>query len=253
MSQFNDTVTKTQKWVKLHSPEILVATGVIGSVSTVYLGSRAGTRAAAALEKARFESDDELTKVDEVKVAWKYYVPPTLASATTIFSILTLYKVSADRAAAAAAVLATTQQGLTAYQDKVRELLGEEKEQEIREKIVEDEIEKNPPADNLILINDDQVLIHDRYSGRYFRGSVEEIKSAVNAVNREVNRMGYATLSDFYDLIGIGTGNHSDNVGWSANDELFDVHFTAAMGPHNKPVLDMVFTVTPVSNFIAPW
>lgn len=252
MSQFNDTVTKSQKWLKQHSPEVLVAAGVIGSVSTIYLGARAGTNAAAALEKARFESDDELTTIQEIKVAWKYYIPPTLASAGTIFSILALYKVSADRAAAAAAVLATTQQGLVAYQNKVRELLGEEKEQEIREKVVEDEIRKNPPADNIVLVSTDDVLIHDRYSGHYFRSTVEDVKSVVNTINRQINIYGYCELSEFYDLIGAPVTQHSDNVGWN-NEELLDVTFVPTMGPHNRPILSMEFTVTPISNYLHVW
>ena len=243
------TAHDSKKWLDAHTAEIALCTGIAGSVSTVYLAAKGGVKAADALAQARFENDGELKTSEEIKVAWKYYVPAAASSALTVSSIVILYRVGASQAAASAAALAAAQQTFITYQDKVREKLGEEKEEEIRSEIAKDKLKENPPGDDVIVIASQDSLFLDAYSGRYFYSDYETVREAINEVNQEINRNSYAALNEYYEMLGLDPVQYGDEVGWNHDTGLLNAVFTPIRGPKNKPALSVVYDVAPVKGF----
>jgi hypothetical protein len=90
-------------------------------------------------------------------------------------------------------------------------------------------------------------LCLEPYSGRYFQSDMEALKAAQNALNYQVLNSYYASLSDFYDLIGLDRTKLSDEVGWNS-DELMELTFSSCLAD-GKPCLVMDFHVKPIRDY----
>ncbi len=114
--------------------------------------------------------------------------------------------------------------------------MGEKKELEVRDEIVQDRITANPPSSGLVVAAAGEVLCYEFFTGRYFISSMEALKQAKNEVNAKLLRNDTACLSDFYDLIGLENTSGSWFNGW-ASDKLMDLEFSAALSPEGKPCI----------------
>ena len=88
MSQIANIADKAQHLVKAKSPQILTALAVAGLVGTVVLAVKATPKATEDLYEAKHEKGEELTAVETVQVAWKYYIPATATGLVAIGCIV---------------------------------------------------------------------------------------------------------------------------------------------------------------------
>jgi hypothetical protein len=65
---------------------------------------------------------------------------------------------------------------------------------------------------------------------------MEELKRAVNEVNREALNSDFARLDDFYYEVGLPTTTSSGHVGWY-NHTSMDLRFSSVLTPDGRPVL----------------
>ncbi len=133
------------------------------------------------------------------------------------------------------------------YKTKVVEKIGAKKEQTIRDEVAQDQV-TNKPMDRTIIVESGEVPCMEAYTGRYFSSSMETIKQAVNNLNYMVNNNFYASLTDFYNMLGLPRTEISDEVGWNS-DKLMDISFSTAMDKSGKPVLVMSYHVVPIRNY----
>jgi hypothetical protein len=101
--------------------------------------------------------------------------------------------------------------------------------------------------ENFIILGS-EVLFFDSMSGRFFISEVEKINKAVNEINAQVNKYYSASLSDFYDKIGLDTTEFSNSVGWNT-DELLEVSFIATLLSNNKPAIQISYNKNPISGY----
>jgi hypothetical protein len=99
-----------------------------------------------------------------------------------------------------------------------------------------------------VIIGNGNVLCFDAYSGRYFESSVETIRQAVNTTNSYILDHQYASLSHFYDEIGLPPNGISDEIGWKS-DDLIDVTFSTVLAPDKRPCLCMDFACRPIPEY----
>ena len=85
-------------------------------------------------------------------------------------------------------------------------------------------------------------------AGRYFQSSVEEIKRAENKVNHDLINFMHASLSEFYDEIGLPPTSYSDSVGWNANHRI-EVTFSTTMSSNNQPCIAIDFVHPPTMEY----
>ena len=57
-------------------------------------------------------------------------------------------------------------------------------------------------------------LFYDTFSGRYFRSSVESIRTAENEMNRAAACGEFVSLNTFYDTLGLDSIKFGDDFGW---------------------------------------
>jgi hypothetical protein len=92
------------------------------------------------------------------------------------------------------------------------------------------------------------VLCYDNISGRYFQSSMEELRQAENKVNYELVHHNQASLSFFYDQVGLPPTRHSDEVGWNSNN-LLEINYSTQMSTDNRPCIVVDFVVGPITGY----
>lgn len=241
-----------------NSPVLLTAIGVAGTIGTVVLVHRAATRAEIwrrneinARNEASFKGAElhAITKKEHVQNTWKLYIPTGLSGTATVGAIVMANHIGTKRAAALAAAYTISEKAYVEYREKVIERIGEKEEGKVRNEIAQDRVRKMPPTEgNVLMVAGGDHLFIEMYTGRYFRSDIETIRKAVNEVNYKINTHGYASVSDFYDLIGLAHTGVSDEMGWTS-DKLMDVNYDAVLSEDGQPCVAINFMTGPVRDF----
>jgi Family of unknown function (DUF6353) len=242
-----------------NSTTILSGVAVGGTAITAYLTGRATVKATRIIDREQqlvgaekeveSRQTKELTRFDKVKLVWRHYIPPFVSGVTTITCIIVANKIASKKIAALAISSALSERALQEYKAKVIEKLGEKKDQEIRDDVARDRVKNQPvQSGEVILVGTGEVLFFDMTSGRYFQSTVEEVKKAVNRTNHDLNNQMYASLSQFYEEIGLPPTTYSDMVGWNANT-LMDVEISATKSSDDRPCLAIDFVPAPFAEY----
>lgn len=236
-----------ERFVSKRSPEILMGVGIAGMITTTILAIKATPKAIELINDEKEARDEEkLPPVDVVKTCWKCYVPTVVTGAASIACIVGSHSVSARRMAALTAAYQISETALTEYQDKVKETIGEKKEQTIREKIDKDHIDQNPVVDKDVIITENgNTLCYDSFTGRYFRSDIDKIKRAVNELNRRMTYDVYVSLNEFYDELDLAHSVVGDDIGWNLDGGLIEVDFSSQLTEDDEPCLVVSFHTRP--------
>ena len=227
---------------------------MLGTTGTAILAGRGGFKAAKLIDaedrRVYMEQDGHggLDTVDKVKIAWPLFLPAAGMGTVTIVSIIMAHRVSSSQLAAMATLYAATDDRFKEYREQVVEKFGPTKEQRVHDDAVQEHINKNP-HNEVFVIGSGEVLCLDRFSGRYFRSSVDRIKKAENALNHSITLYDYADLSSFYLDIGLPRTGYSDNMGWNSANPL-DVRYSTGMSADDsQPCIAIDFVSHPRTDF----
>lgn len=254
---FGDIAKRLGKLAVDNSPAILTAIGATGVLTTAYLAGSASFKAAEILKeeeerKAQLVPEDgPLDNREKFEAVWKLYIPAASCAVLTMSAIIMANRIGARRTAAFVSAYSLSEKAFDEYKKKVREKVGPKKEGEIRDEIAQDRISANPPPPTreIIIAGGGDVLCHDLRSGRYFKSDMETLKRAQNNVNYRVVNYSYASLSDFYDEIGLPRTEDSEEVGWTT-DELLELLFSTALTEDGRPCIAFSFSMTkPIRGF----
>lgn len=246
---FNDISEKMSK----HSPEILVGVGIAGMFSTVVMSVKATPKVYSMIEKEkevrRLEEKPELTKVDILKMAWKPYLPAAIMFGCSTACIIGANSVNTKRNAVLSTACHISERALAEYRDKVVEVIGEEKEKEIRDKVSEDRIKKDPVTSNTVILSKGDTLCYDTITGRYFKSDVDKIKKAENELNHILITGDYCSLNEFYDMLDIPATEMGTAVGWNVKNGLVEIYFSAQIADDGQPCVVVNYDIQPTYNF----
>lgn len=209
-----------KKFGSKHAPEILLAVGIGGMVATVVTAVKATPKALKEIEEKKEELEvEELTPVETIKATWKCYVPATITCVASIACLIGGNRVGARRSAALITALNLSQTALSEYKEKIVEVVGDEKAQEIKEKVAKEIIDKHPVSTTPVINADlDEQLFYDYMSGRYFKSNKNKIEAALNKIYGDiVHGADYACLNDFYNELGLPHTGTGDILGWNVD------------------------------------
>lgn len=253
--EFTKLLLSGRQLIKENSSTILTATAVTGTVTTAYLTGKGSFRAAEIIrrreQELRHETGErvEQTNKEIVQLVWTEYIPAVGVGTLTVASIVMANRISAKHAAALATAYGLSERALLEYKTKVVEKLGENKAAVIRDEIAQDRVSNRPVSlKEVIIAGSGEVLCFDAITGRYFMSSVEEIKKAQNTVNYDILNHMYASLSSFYEEIGLPPTSYSDEVGWNSDHPL-EVTFSTTMSSDDRPCVVVDFVTGPVPNY----
>lgn len=239
LAKFAET---TQAFVSKRTPEILTGIGIAGMVTTVVLAVKATPKAMALIEDEKHaQKVRKLSAKDTVKTAWKCYIPAAIMGTASTACLIGATSVSARRTAAIAAAYQLSETALSEYQEKVRETIGEKKEKVVREKIVDDHIEKTPASKSEILVTEKgETLCFDPLTDRYFKSDMDQIRKAENNLNASMLH-GFGctvSLNEFYDELGLNHTDLGDDLGWNT-ENLIKLHISTHLSDDGKPCISV--------------
>lgn len=240
--------------VSKHAPELLTAFGIANMFTGVVLAVRATPKALDILGKAEEEKGGELSKTEIIADTWKVYIPAAAFCLVSVVCFIGSNAVNKNRCAALTAAYTLSETAFREYKDEVREVVGEQKEQEIHTKTVQKKIDRDPVSpekisegEALILPDGERTLCYDAFAGRYFYSDRVKIDKAVNELNHDILTDDFASLNDFYDLVGLERTKMGDMLGWSARGGLFTVNarYSSHLAANGQPCLAVSFNVAP--------
>jgi len=170
MTSVNRSIHKVGFQLKKHSPEILVAAGVVGTVASAVMACKATTKVSAILENAKDQIDQvhemtELVKEHPEEYADKYteedskkdlaiiyaqtgvqfvklYAPAVILGALSITSIVASNNILRKRNMALATAYAAVDRSFKEYRNRVVERFGKEMDRELRYNVKAKEVEE---------------------------------------------------------------------------------------------------------------
>lgn len=253
----SEIIKRAAKLASDNSPVILTSVGVAGVITTAVLTGKATFKAAEVLakEEAALKADAAmghplhvLTNKEKAQIVWREYIPAAGVGAATITAVIMANRIGTRRTAAMAAAFTLTEKAFVEYKDKVVDTIGRTKEQRVRDDVAQQQVTRTPVPSNLVIVSGNEQLCFDSWSGRYFLSTMEELKKAMNDLNHRVLQDMYASLSDFYDLIGLEHTQESDDIGWNV-DKLLDLEFSTCISPDQKPAISISYRVEPIRGF----
>lgn len=227
-----------------HEPELLTGLGITGLIFSTVWGIKATVSAVRAVDKKKKELKvDKLPVKETIKTTWKYYIPVAASVVVSIPCIICSNHIYSKKNAALAAAYTLSETALQQYQDKVTEIVGEKKAQEIHESISSDNVEKTYSSgkNNIVITGDGDSLFYEPLTDRYFKSNWNKIQKVANKLNiQAANDMsGYITLTEWFDELGLPPTDISDELGWSIERHgvggLIDVTPDAHLTEDNVP------------------
>lgn len=263
MNLFKEVTGKAAQFASENATTLLTAGGVVGVVATALLSGRAGYKIAKTEEAKKWdiyddaydhENHEEGIKLTDIVVPKKDIIIavapdliyPMFTGSATIAAIIFSNRISAKEAAALAAAYGLAERNLSDYKAKVQEKLTGQKATQINDDLAQDAVDRTP-GDEKIIVMDGEIIVFDKSGGRYFRSTVEDIKQAVNTVNKEIIDQGFAEASSFYMELGLPETPWSKSVGFDMGNMIELEYSTAMKG--GKPVFVFAFKNLPRTEF----
>src|SRR3954467_11780114 len=260
----NEVKQKAFGFVSANSSALLTAGGVVGTVATAVLTGRAAfkagdiLRAENAKKKTEFLKEesaaiaevpkDMLSKKEKRIAVGPQFIPPVLVGGVTIASIIMANRMSAQKIAALAAAYGLAERNLSEYKEKVAEKLTGPKQQQVDDELAQDRVNKTDGYQSIVIV-EGEVLCFDEPTARYFRSTMENIKSAVNAVNAEILNHDFASAGFFYEEIGLPGTSWTDEIGWN-RDSLVELKYSTVVSPDGRPCIAIDFKIPPRADYI---
>lgn len=249
---------RAEKLVIDNSPAILTALGITGTLTMAYLTGTASIKANNIIKDEQYrlnlntkphEKSHVLDRKEKLQLTWKLYIPTVGTGVLTIACIICANRIGNRRAAALATAYTVSEKAFTEYKEKVVDRFGANKERDVRDSVAQDRVDQNPLGGREVIIaGSGDVLCYDCYTDRYFQSSMEELKKAQNDLNYMLITDTVASLSDFYNKLGLSPTSFSDDVGWTSSN-LLEIDYSTTLSIDGRPCISITFRVEPIRGY----
>lgn len=240
--------------LRKHSPEILVAAGIVGTVTSTVMACKATTKIDTVLKESKDHIDVTKKYVEETGFSEKYteqdykkdltimytqrglqlaklYAPAVILGTVSITAILAGHNILSKRNVALAAAYATVDKGFKEYRGRVIERFGKELDKELKYNIKSKEVEEvkvnEETGKEEIVKKSVNVADPNVYSdyARFFddgcTGWTKDpeynlmfLKDQQRYANDRLKTKGSLFLNEVYDMLGIPRTKAGACVGW---------------------------------------
>jgi hypothetical protein len=243
-----------------NSPTILSGIAIAGVIGTIVLAVKATPKAVVAIDNeegsknvwSEAQADEghiPLTNLETIQAAWKCYIPTAIAGSATIACIIGANKIGMRRNAALIGAYSLVDTAFREYKDEVLAQIGATKERKVHDEIVKRHIDENPPKDTQIIITGggDQ-LCYESLTGRYFKSDAETIRRCENDTNASIFKDMYASLNEFWELLGLASTTLGDEMGFNIEHPL-EIVFTSQLAQDGRPCLAVGYRSLPIREY----
>ena len=224
------------------SPEILVGFGLAGMLTSTVLAVKATPKALDILEE-----EEDLNNFEKVKKTWKCYIPAAVGYCASAACIIAATSTQSKRHAVLAGAYKVSETAFIEYRSKVKEMIGEEKEKEVRDSIAKDRVDDRP-----VFISQGRkggYLCYDMLSGRYFESDIDKIQKVVNEMNYKLLNDNILSLNEFYFELGIKGTSFGSEQGWDISKGMIEVSFSSIISENDEPCIVLHFDNPPQYGF----
>lgn len=249
MKRFASLAGAARKLVVDNSPTILTAVAVAGVATTAIMAVKATPRAIKILEVAQTNNPVLLTPQEKLRLIAPCYIPSSMVGIATMACIIGANSVHTKRQAALISAYSLTEKAFKDYQEKVTDTFGKGKEQKVRDELAQDKVDQQPVVTSEVIITGNgDVLFMDSLSSQYFESTYEKVKRAENELNHKLVSDMYASLNDFYEMLGVQHNDLGEELGWKS-DQLLTIEISATVTRDKKACLVMNYSVRPIRNY----
>lgn len=262
---------KTLNFTNQNSPTILTGLGVAGVFATGLMAYKAGPKAHRILEeyhkdKELIDPNDKETKKIVVKQAAKdlapILLPPILMGVATSACIIGSNRISSKRIAVISAAYSFAEHRLKDYQEKMLEVIGDKKRDQVKDSIAKKHLEQSDINENtnFIITGDGDMPSLDVYSNQKFRSSTEKIEQVINKLSaRMIEEISWGEddvfieLNDLYLALGLESTPYSKDFGWIPEDLVNGrlPIYTSAVLKDGKPYITVEYDdLTPRKEYL---
>ena len=215
------------KFIKTNLPAILTGVSVVSTVGAVYFTYKKAPVISAVI------SDKSLTKGQKFLGVCKAGAIPI---ALTVISggcgvgaqVINAHRlaVSAEQLTAATATAAIATKELKELSEKTKEVVGEEKFEEIKKDIVEDHIKQGTGevvepvrvtnVEHISTPGGGNTLWYDDRHDRWFRTSPANVNAAIKKFNDSLNSYDFSSLSELYCNLGLTAPPSDEHIGYTS-------------------------------------
>lgn len=215
-------------FIKKNASTILTCVGGAGVLATSITAVRTTPKAMRLIEQAKEKKGEDLTKIEVIKAAGYVYIPSMLIGVSTIACIFGANILNKRNQAALMSAYALLNNSYKEYQNKVKEIYGEEAHRSIKDSIALEKLDEVHVSGGYLGTNCDLSLeadtgelktFYDEHSGRYFEATIEHVMNAEYHLNRNYILRGYSYLNEFYEFLGLKETDYGSVLGWAPNDD----------------------------------
>lgn len=272
-----NALSTVSKSIDKHSPQILMCVGGSCFVGSVIFAVKSTPKAISLIDNAVYEkyqisqnqeisydewlrkdSDkseyfdirvEKLTTREIIVSTWKCYIPTAALAVIGVTCFVASARISSARNLALASAASVAEKYLERYQEKVVDILGEDKANEIRDDVSKSDFENfTVDKSEIVRTGNGEDLFFDPLIGRLFYSDIETVRGAINDFNKDLIGGVYCDLNDWYYYLGLPSVTIGEDLGWSS-DKLLDIRFTGTVASNNKPAIVLDYVVRPTTNY----
>ena len=252
---------KMERLITNNSPIVLTAVGVVGIFGTAYTMHKATTKANLKIDDFIYTTNvnrpahenelkrEELTKVNLFRLTWREYAPVVVVTSISVAAVIGAQYINTKRAAALAAGYMVLESKHEEYKEKVEELFGVKKAQDVDSAVNKGLIQR--AGDKQVTVHTGDVLCIDTITGQPFSSNVEELRRAENSINSKILHGETPSVTEFYAELegsGLKATRLTDAVGW--NDEhMCELKLESELDTNGLAYLVVNFRVLPIVHF----
>lgn len=253
-----EVVNSVRVFEKRNRAELLTIGSVVTLWGGIYYAYKAGPKAEKFLAEKRKDreyvdpNDKKAIRavtLETIRGMFPIVSVPIMLGGISTACCIGSHAVSSRKIATLSAAYTLTNTALREHKDKVREVLGEAKAQQVREAISKDHLEKSelPVEEKDIQVTGlGNVLCYDEYTDRYFYASAESIGNAIVKISHQLISDMWVSLNDFYRELNLRPCKMGEDLGWAVDNTdrgRIPVYYTAVLTEDNRPCLCVQFDV----------
>lgn len=253
MNSLTRKLNRTGLKIKKYSPEILIAAGVVGTVTSAVMACRATTKLDAVLEETKNETkkiedfveengysdkyseedmkkDLAIVKTQGIIKVVKLYAPSVVLGGLSLTAIISSNHILRKRNIAIAAAYATVDKSFKDYRSRVVERFGKDLDRELRHNIKMKEVEQIVVDENgnetveKTTVNVAERPEYSDYAKIYDSGNtgwckdpetnLMVLRRMEDYANDKLKEKGHLFLNEVYDMLGFPRTRAGQEVGW---------------------------------------
>ena len=240
----SELTKKVVSGIVKNAPKILTGISIASSIVSVGFAVK-GTILAVEIEKqrkAKIESGElpepEHPKLAVIKSVWKCYIPAATFLTASVCTSLYGTSISTIRTAMATSACEASKLAFEEYKAKVVEQIGEEKEKQIRQEIIKEQVSRCETPQIQTVAPFEKYLCKEKYTGAMFYSNLYEIKDEFLKMNYDLTHCGSDELSMMMYLDHFGIDSREEELGWNVGmTGLLELSYCMESDDYGRPVL----------------